>query len=142
MVDHDDVVLVAAPGHSSVNRSGDSPSWAAAPWLITERGCTYRELFEEHVRSRHREVTVAAQTVGLATLRRLASQGHGVAILPTLAAQPELARGELVVLRDFRGSQRIEILALWAGLEPSPPVRALIRRAIDKATGAPHHKVT
>jgi molybdate transport repressor ModE-like protein len=137
VVDHDDLLIVGAP--SLLAALGAGPGGAdvpAAPWLISEPGCGYRALFEHHVRGRHLDVTVAAETVGLGVLRRLAARGEGIALLPRLAADPELRQGELAVIPHRLPLPRASITAVWRGTEPPPHARALIRRASDKGARA------
>jgi len=88
VLDTDELLVVAAPGVSWA-KPGDG-------WLVTQTGCVHREAFDRHV-APHLEVHVEAEASTPDTLRRLARQGTGRALLPALAVAEDLAEGALTV---------------------------------------------
>jgi DNA-binding transcriptional LysR family regulator len=101
-------------------------------WLITQRGCVHRELFDRHVAPRLPALRVHAEAPTPDALRRLARQGAGRALLPSLAVAEDLADGGLVVdaaAPDVGGA--VEIVAVFRS-DAGPEVHRLLRRAVDR----------
>jgi molybdate transport repressor ModE-like protein len=123
VLDTDALLTVVAPG---LDDDHDG-------WLITQRGCVHRELFDRHVAPRLPALRVHAEAPTPDALRRLARQGAGRALLPSLAVAENLADGGLVVddaAPDVGGA--VEIVAVFRP-DAGPEVHRLLRRAVDRA---------
>ncbi|MFF2780644.1 LysR family transcriptional regulator [Streptomyces sp. NPDC058052] len=90
------LALVAAPGHPLAGRAGLTAADLASTGLIgTEPGCAYRDLFEAELAGSGAEFlefgTIEAS-------KRAVASGLGIALLPRITVQEELASGVLVAL--------------------------------------------
>jgi DNA-binding transcriptional LysR family regulator len=123
-IDVDELVVVISAGERTTARD---------EWLVTQPGCVHREMFERHVARTQAEVRIAAEASTPDTLRQLALQGAGRAVLPTLAVADDLAAGGLVVdttAPPLAGT--MEIVAVYPA-DASADVHRLLRRAVDHA---------
>lgn len=124
VLDTDELLVVVAP-----DRAAD----AGDGWLVTQPGCVHREVFDRHVAPHVAGLRVSAEAPTPDALRRLARQGAGRALLPSLAVADDLADGSLVVdatVPDVEGA--IEIVAVHPP-DPGPEVHRFLRRAVDRA---------
>ena len=126
-LDHDERVVVHSPEHAA---NGD------AGWLVTQRGCVLREVFDLHVAPGFPDPLVRAEAAAPDALRRLAVQGSGRALLPSLAVADDLASGTLVVDESVPGTG--SSIAVVAAFDPDagPEVQHFLRRAIDVAVAS------
>ncbi|MEU3606473.1 LysR family transcriptional regulator [Streptomyces sp. NPDC035033] len=90
------LALVAAPGHPLAGRTELSTADLAGTALVgTEPGCAYRDLFEAELAGSGAEFlefgTIEAS-------KRAVASGLGIALLPRITVQEELASGALVAL--------------------------------------------
>jgi DNA-binding transcriptional LysR family regulator len=98
-VDEESVVVVAAPDHPLARgRHVTQEALMSADFLVAERGCTADLLVNQLGLDVAGQAPVAIVTGSLAALRRLVSNGQGVALLPYLTAAPDLDSGALVCL--------------------------------------------
>lgn len=90
------LVLVAAPRHPLAGRSGLTAADLAAVGLVgTEPGCAYRDLFEAELRP-YGPLFTEYGTIEAS--KRGVAAGLGIALLPRITVEGELASGELVAL--------------------------------------------
>ncbi|MGW5424523.1 LysR family transcriptional regulator [Streptomyces sp. NPDC003943] len=90
------LVLVAAPRHPLAGRSGLTTADLAAVGLVgTEPGCAYRDLFEAELRPYGPFFTEYGT---IEASKRGVAAGLGIALLPRITVEGELASGELVAL--------------------------------------------
>jgi DNA-binding transcriptional LysR family regulator len=122
------VVLVAAPDHPLTRVFPLTlDALRQTEFLVTERGCIYRQCFDEFGRDIGPTLRIGMITGSLNALRRLAVLGRGPALLPRFCITPELESGDLVML-DVAGLAQLTIEARWrAGLGTAEkPLGALI----------------
>lgn len=132
ILDTDELVVVAAPGVTWTS-PGDG-------WLVTQPGCVHREAFDRHV-ARYVDVHVEAEATTPDTLRRLARQGTGRALLPALAVAEDLAEGALTIEASTSGiADHIEIVAVYRP-DATPSVHHFLRRVVDHALRTPRQRV-
>jgi DNA-binding transcriptional LysR family regulator len=115
----DELLVVTAAGQAEAADDG---------WLVTQTGCVHREIFDRHVAPHVARLRVQAEAPTPDALRRLARQGAGRALLPTLAVTDDLADGSLVVddtAPDVGGA--IEIIAVHHP-DAGPDVQRFLRR--------------
>ncbi len=92
------VALVAAE-HALSSRKGISAAEIAEQQiLLTERGCSYRVLFERTLAQEGGRINKLLEFVSIEALKQCAIARMGVAVLPELVAARELERGILVAL--------------------------------------------
>jgi DNA-binding transcriptional LysR family regulator len=127
VLDTDELLVVIAPNGSAPAEDG---------WLVTQTGCVHREVFDRHVAPRVADLRVQAEAPTPDALRRLARQGAGRALLPTLAVADDLADGGLVVDTSAPGvGGTVEIVAVYQP-DAGPDVHRFLRRAVDRALAA------
>jgi DNA-binding transcriptional LysR family regulator len=157
LVGHDSTVLVVAPHHPLAARdllavadlttgspagspagteAGSAPGAGIGPhpdavFLVTEPGCMYRMVFDRFAREVPGGLRIGAVAESPAALRRMARDGHGIAVLPQVAVADELERGDLVRLNVYPGPATVGIEARWrTGLGPAErPLHGLLRLA-------------
>lgn len=73
------------------------------PFLLTERGMSYRRLLDEKLAASALEVSPLLETGNVETICRLVEQGDGCSFLPDYATEPAVAAGRLarLAVEDF-----------------------------------------
>ncbi|PWV97947.1 DNA-binding transcriptional LysR family regulator [Paenibacillus cellulosilyticus] len=95
------LVIVARPDHALANaeqRSLTLPDLADQEWMMTEDSCNYRILLEKMMRSQSIPYRIGLELGNPEAIKRCVRAGSGIAILPRMAAEEELRRGELAAL--------------------------------------------
>ncbi|MFJ5709719.1 MULTISPECIES: LysR family transcriptional regulator [unclassified Streptomyces] len=93
------LVLVAAPGHPLAGRTDLAAADLAGAGLIgTEPGCAYRDLFEAELAAGAGAPVEFLEFGTIEASKRAVASGLGIALLPRIAVQEELASGALVAL--------------------------------------------
>lgn len=91
--------FVAAAGHPlAAKRHITVREIAAQPFLLTERGMSYRRLMDEKLAACSLEVSPLLETGNVELLRRLVEQGAGCSFLPDYATEAAVAEGRLARL--------------------------------------------
>jgi DNA-binding transcriptional LysR family regulator len=95
----EDVLVLVSPGHrlASVNPS-NADMLRDEQVLLTERSCGYRVLFERAVSVAGVALRKTLALPSIEAIKRCASAGMGVAVLPRIAVEKELAQHQLVSL--------------------------------------------
>ena len=92
------LLLVARPGHPLLDRPRVSTGdLAGETLLLIEPGCAQRDIMDRELRRAGIRPT-AMEFVSAEAVKRCAEAGLGLAMLPAVAVQDELARGELAEL--------------------------------------------
>lgn len=94
------LVIVARPGHplASVEQAMEMQHLEGAEWMMTEESCNYRIMLEKLLRSNGISFQVGLELGNPEAIKRCVMAGTGIAILPRMAAEVEIRRGELAVL--------------------------------------------
>lgn len=88
--------FVAAPDHPLAGkRHVTIQEMAAQPFLLTERGMSYRRLMDEKLAACSLEVSPLLETGNVELLCRLVEQGAGCSFLPDYATEAAVAAGRL-----------------------------------------------
>ncbi|WP_028777785.1 LysR family transcriptional regulator [Shimazuella kribbensis] len=82
-------------------------------FLVNEKGCTYRTIFDQFFKKRGIEATSFLEFSSAEAIKQCAISGIGIAFLPEVVVQAELDRGELVVLPLDIPSFSIYTQMLW-----------------------------
>jgi DNA-binding transcriptional LysR family regulator len=95
----EDVLVLVSPSHrlASVNRLSAN-MLRDEQVLLTERSCGYRVLFERAVSEAGAALNKTLALPSIEAIKRCASAGMGVAVLPRIAVEKELAQRQLVTL--------------------------------------------
>ena len=95
----DETVLVAAPELVPPAEGPLTPEeLVRLPFVLTERGESYRQDFDRALAEHNLGVTPVIETGSTEMLLRLALGGAGVALVPRFSASRDIARGALVTL--------------------------------------------
>ncbi|MEU2548613.1 LysR family transcriptional regulator [Streptomyces roseolus] len=93
------LALVAAPGHALAGRTGLAAADLAGTALVgTEPGCAYRDLFEAELAGAGGPRPEFLEFGTIEASKRAVASGLGIALLPRITVQEELASGALVAL--------------------------------------------
>lgn len=93
-------LFLVAPDHPLVQRTYlRSEDFQGEPFLLTEKGCPYRTLFDRTIKQQgiHESMT-NLEFSSAETIKQCAMAGIGIAFLPEIAVKAELERGELISL--------------------------------------------
>lgn len=93
------LALVAAPGHPLAGRTGLTAADLTDTALVgTEPGCAYRDLFEAELAAGGAAAPAFLEFGTIEASKRAVASGLGIALLPRITVQEELASGALVAL--------------------------------------------
>jgi DNA-binding transcriptional LysR family regulator len=111
-----EALLVVAPaGH---RLAGSAPvalsDLGGEHFLVTEPGCGFREMFDRSLgRLGSQAPTVVAEVGSIAALGGCVAAGMGLAMLPSIAVEARLARGEVVTLPIRDTEYRTAVTMTW-----------------------------
>jgi len=93
------LVLIARPGHPLADRGElDLQGLRDAEWIMTEDTCNYRMMLEKALKAEGVPYRIGLEIGNPEAVKRCVMAGDGIAILPRLAAEAEIRRGELAVV--------------------------------------------
>jgi DNA-binding transcriptional LysR family regulator len=129
-VAEENLIVIVPPGHKLAGRKAiQSEDLASEPFLVTEIGCIYRQMFESTFPpgsvGRPR---VAGEYSSIAAIRRLVETGIGCALVPRLVASE--AGGRVAALPWRGGIDALPISIIWRRQRIQPPV---LRHFLDIA---------
>jgi len=124
---------LALVGPPSARADAAPPS--ARQFIATQPGCVYREMLDAAcAQAGLRGPAIAAEVGSLAAIARLAAAGEGCALLPRLAVQAQLERGELAELPWPGPAASASLILVWRRRRAQPPALAnLLEAARDWA---------
>lgn len=70
----------------------------AEPLILTEKGCSYRGVFEEMFRKENLQLHLALEIGSIETIKTFVMNNLGITLLPVMTVENELNRGKLVKL--------------------------------------------
>ena len=110
------ISVIAAPGHRlvAVNRAGPSDLDGEVLLLpeAPDSGCAYRDQFERQLADRHVTPRDALEFASIETVKQCVIAGMGVAALPSVAVEADIAAGNLVRL-PWRGAFEVYTQIVW-----------------------------
>jgi DNA-binding transcriptional LysR family regulator len=93
------LTLLAHPAHPLATRSQLTPQdLCDQPFLLTDLGCAYRSKLEKVLEGAHVTPKAMMEFTSVETIKQCATLGMGIACLPAIVAQSEIAAGKLVAL--------------------------------------------
>lgn len=108
------MVLAACPGHTllrlPVVRAEDL---ASATFLLTDQGCAYRSKLEQALARSHVTPRAVMEFTSVEAIKECAALGMGVACLPKIVVNRELASGKLIVLPWNGFELTMNTLVVW-----------------------------
>jgi DNA-binding transcriptional LysR family regulator len=93
------LVLIANPDHPlSILGELDLNHLSGVEWIMTEDSCNYRIMLEKVLRANGISYRIGLELGNPEAIKRCVMVGSGISLLPRMAAEEEIRRGELVVL--------------------------------------------
>jgi DNA-binding transcriptional LysR family regulator len=93
------LVLIANPDHPlSILDEVDLDHLSGVEWIMTEDSCNYRIMLEKVLRANGISYRIGLELGNPEAIKRCVMVGSGISLLPRMAAEEEIRRGELVVL--------------------------------------------
>lgn len=83
------------------------------PFLLTDPGCAYRSKLERALGKANVKPKTVMEFTSVETIKQCAALGMGIACLPTIVAESEIATGKLVALRWSGEDLGMRTLAVW-----------------------------
>lgn len=100
--------LIGPPGHHLASRAAIRPAdLAGESILLTEAGCSYRERFEQSLADGGIEIRETLEFSSVEAIKQCAMAGMGLAVLPAITVQREVAQGDLA--RIDWGGRRFDV---------------------------------
>lgn len=133
---HEPVALVGRPDHRLAACPAVSPADVAdEPILLTEAGCAYRMLFERALTAAGVAPRDSVEFSSVEAIKQCVAAGMGLAVLPGVAVERELAQGQLAALRWSGPSLEVVTQMVWhARRWQSPALRAFLQQARELLT--------
>jgi len=84
----------------------------SVPLILTEKGCSYRGVFEEMFRKENLKPHLALEIGSIETIKTFVMNNLGITLLPVMTVENELNKGELVELdlKDCNFNMKTQIL--------------------------------
>jgi DNA-binding transcriptional LysR family regulator len=126
------LVLIGPPGSpAGPERGGDLASLATFRFIATESGCVYRRLFEQAFADAGVVTPKLAAEVGsIRAIARLVAAGTGLALVPRLAVDDVVDRGDVVELPWPGPARSASLIATWRRRRVQPPALKLLLSAV------------
>jgi DNA-binding transcriptional LysR family regulator len=83
------------------------------PFLLTDPGCAYRSKLERALTNANVRPKATMEFTSVETIKQCVALGMGIACLPTIVAQSEIAAGKLSALRWSGADLGMRTLAVW-----------------------------
>jgi DNA-binding transcriptional LysR family regulator len=137
----DELALIVAPDHPLANKTVVSVRELGAESFIAHNVASpYREKVVRTFEKYKTPLNISTEMPTLEAIKRFVEQGMGVALVPRLTAQSEIARGQVVALtvKEMRLERSIHLI-YRKGATLSHAAKAFLRVAKEKRSG---HKQT
>lgn len=104
------LVIIANPIHPlTALDSVELQHLEGREWLMSENSCNYRIMLEKVLRANGIVYRVGLELGNPEAIKRCVMAGEGIALLPRMAAEEEIRRGELAVLPFTHPEIRLEL---------------------------------
>lgn len=108
------MVLVAQIDHPLLKKKRVDPEHLAGQtFLLTDAGCAYRVKLEHSLAQAHVEAETIMEFSSVETIKQCAALGMGIACLPRLVVEQELAARKLAVIPWNGGSLTLKTIVAW-----------------------------
>ncbi len=127
------LVLIAAPDHPLAQAPQVAPAdLQDESFLLTERGCTYRILFERELAAGGVHPVTNMEFASIEAVKQCVAAGVGIAVLPEVVVAKELAQGEVRALPWAQPGFEVYTQMAWRkGRWLSPALSAFIELSRD-----------
>jgi len=131
----EELVVIAAPEHPLAGRDRvDVTDFAGENWIYTEAGCSYRTMMEEVLRDADTAIETSLEFGSLEAIKQCVAYGLGLALLPRIAVQEDVASGKLAVLPFSHPQIRVHRQLLYHKKKWMPQA---LRRFLELLTSPP-----
>ncbi|OPH47546.1 LysR family transcriptional regulator [Paenibacillus ferrarius] len=123
------LVLIAPLAHTlSQQAAVELGDFHEAEFIVTEEGCIYRGMFEQLLKDHAIALRIGFELGNLETIKQCVMNGLGIALLPHIAVQSELAAGKLAQLPFSHADLRMDLqLLLHPKKWMSQPLQSFIQ---------------
>ncbi|MEU8029878.1 LysR family transcriptional regulator [Streptomyces sp. NPDC049099] len=129
------LVVITPPDHPLAARGrAHLGELAAEPFLATERGCGFREMFDNTFSGPAAKEPVA-EVSSIGTLGACVAAGMGCALLPSLAVRAQADRGEVALVEVDDVSLRTHITMTWLARNSTNPNLITLQTVLRKQLG-------
>jgi DNA-binding transcriptional LysR family regulator len=131
------LVLIAPPNHRFAARPRiDLSDLAGEPFLVTEAGCVYRQMFEDAFPPTGAiRPPLAGEFGSIGAIMRAVAAGLGCALVPALVAAD--AGGDILTLPWPGAPSSVDATMIWRRRRVQPPALMLFMEAARKAFATP-----
>ncbi|SFL77114.1 DNA-binding transcriptional regulator, LysR family [Paenibacillus sp. 1_12] len=104
------LVLIANPNHSlTIHDQIEFEHLNGVEWIMAEDSCNYRIMLEKVLRAEGVSYHIGLELGNPEAIKRCVRVGSGISLLPRMAAEDEIQRGELVVLPFAHPDIRLDL---------------------------------
>ena len=121
------VSLIGTPDYRGVAK-GFPKSLANKPLLLPSRTGRFRSDFDAWMERERIELNIKAEIEDMALLRLFALSGEGIALVPEIVVQRELATGELIVLKRLPDLVESFFAVTITRKFPNPNLERIVKR--------------
>ena len=124
------LVVIVPPAHPLAGRGRvQLAELAAEPFLATERGCVFREMFDDAF-SPFPVKEPVAELASIGALSGCVAAGMGCALLPLVSVRSQAARGEVAVVRSEDADLRTPVTMTWLERNSANPNIVAFQQAL------------
>jgi DNA-binding transcriptional LysR family regulator len=106
--------LLVSPDHPLMHQPRLAPGQLANhSFLLTDMGCAYRSKLEKILAHAEVTPTIIMEFTSVETIKQCAAMGMGIAYLPTIVADSEIAAGKLASLPWSGSNLMMRTLVVW-----------------------------
>jgi DNA-binding transcriptional LysR family regulator len=133
------LVVVAPPGHPLAARPACGLSaLEGLDLLLTRSDCSYRKPFQQALAQEGVRPGGILEFNSIEAIKRCVAAGLGLSLLPRVAVEGELRRGQLAALSLEQGEMEVAVLMVWQRDKwLSPGLRAFMEAARQGLAGRP-----
>lgn len=132
------LVIIAPPNHPlTASRAVVPADLEGEALLLTDVGCSYRNLFERRLAAAGVQPTTVLEFTSVEAIKQCVMVGMGLAILPEVAVASEIAEGRLAALKWATDDLRVMTQMIWHKEKwVSPALSAFLMVTREMLTGA------
>ncbi|MEV3859275.1 LysR family transcriptional regulator [Streptomyces sp. NPDC050095] len=129
------LVVITPPGHDLAGRGQvDLAELTPEPFLATERGCGFREMYDGVFAGPGGKEPIA-EVSSIGTLGACVAAGMGCALLPELAVRPLAERGEVGLVKVGDATLRTKVTMTWLDRNSTNPNLVNLQRVLRRQLG-------
>lgn len=128
VVAEEELVVALPAGHRLAGQLAASPDdLHDEPFLVTEQGCVYRQMFETAFARNGARPRIAVELGSIAAIQKLVAEGAGCALIPRVAADASDPR--IVTLPWTGTNSPVPVSIIWHGRHGKRPALRLFLEA-------------